>query len=58
MRIGLIGGETGGAPSVTAIVDDARRAEDEGFAVYSMANIFSHDAIGTLALAGAQTSRI
>jgi F420-dependent oxidoreductase-like protein len=58
MRIGLVEGATGGSPSVMAIVDDAKRAEDEGFAIYSMANIFSHDAVGTLTLAGAQTSRI
>jgi F420-dependent oxidoreductase-like protein len=58
MRIGLFAGTTGGAPDVMSIVDDVKRAEDEGFATFSLSNIFSHDAIGALTLAGAQTSRI
>ena len=58
MRIGLMSGGTGRAESVDAIIADAKQAEDEGFAVYQMANIFSHDAIMSLAMAGAQTDRI
>ena len=58
MRIGMMTGSTGSAASVDAIIADARQAEAEGFAVYAMANIFSHDAIMALAMAGAQTERI
>lgn len=58
MRIGLIAGATGGSPSLAAIVEDAQRAEIEGFALFAMANIFTHDAIGALTVAGTQTERI
>ena len=58
MRIGLFEGPTGGAPDLMSIVDDVKRAEDEVFATFSLANHRSHDAIGALTLAGAQTSRI
>ena len=58
MRIALFAGAAGGAPSVGAIVDDAKQAEQEGFAGYWMPNIFSYDAIGTLTLAGNETERI
>lgn len=40
------------------LVADARQAEAEGFEFCTMPNIFSHEAITTLALAGAQTERI
>ncbi len=58
MRIGLMTGSTGGAPSVDSIVADAKQAEVEGFATFAMANIFTHDAIIALTMAGAATERI
>lgn len=54
MKIGLIA--LGGR--LEQIVQGAVDAEAAGFATYSMANIFGHDAIGTLTLAGARTERI
>jgi F420-dependent oxidoreductase-like protein len=51
-------GGAGDAASVDALIADAKLAEDEGFAVYQMANIFSYDAIMALAMAGPQTDRI
>jgi F420-dependent oxidoreductase-like protein len=47
-----------GGNSVAEIVADARQAEAEGFATYSMANIFGLDAINTLSVVGSHTSRI
>ncbi len=58
MRIGIFQGATGPASKITDIVDNARQAEAEGFATFAMANIFSHDAMGVLTLAAAQTERI
>lgn len=58
MRLGIFTGSTGPAAKVTAVVADARQAEAEGFASFAMANIFSHDAMGALTLAAAQTERI
>ena len=58
MKIGIFTGSTGPAVKVTDVVADARAAEAEGFATFAMANIFSHDAMGALTLAAAQTERI
>lgn len=58
MQIGMMTGGTGRAESIDAIIADAKQAEAEGYAVFGMANIFSHDAIMALAMAGAQTERI
>lgn len=58
MRLGIFTGSTGPAAKVTDVVVDARQAEAEGFASFAMANIFSHDAMGALTLAAAQTERI
>ncbi len=58
MQIGIFIGGAGPAPSVLDIVEQAQRAEAEGFATFGMANIFSHDAMGALTLVGAQTERI
>lgn len=58
MRLGIFTGSTGPAAKVTDVVADARQAEAEGFASFAMANIFSHDAMGALTLAAAQTERI
>ncbi|MBM3139035.1 MAG: TIGR03564 family F420-dependent LLM class oxidoreductase [Chloroflexi bacterium] len=44
--------------SLDEIVQGAVDAEAAGFATCSIANIFGHDAIGALTLAGARTSRI
>ena len=43
---------------LATIVSDAVRAEDEGFAMFTMANIAGHDAIGAMTVAGTRTSRI
>ncbi len=40
------------------IVEDAVRAEREGFAMFTMANIAGHDAIGAMTVAGTRTARI
>ena len=58
MKIGIFTGSTGPAAKVTDVVADARQAEAEGFTSFAMANIFSHDAMGALTLAAAQTERI
>ena len=58
MQIGIFIGGAGPAPSVQNIVEQAQRAEAAGFSTFGMANIFSHDAMGALTLAGAQTERI
>ena len=58
MKLGIFTGSTGPAAKVTDVVADARQAEAEGFASFAMANIFSHDAMGALTLAAAQTERI
>jgi len=43
---------------LATIVEDAVRAEREGFAMFTMANIAGHDAIGVMTAAGTRTSRI
>ena len=58
MQIGLFIGGAGPAPGVLEIVEQAQAAEAAGFATFGMANIFSHDAMGALTLAAAQTERI
>lgn len=54
MQIGLFG--LGG--TLDEIVEGAVAGEAAGFTSYAVANIFGHDAIGALTLAGARTSRI
>jgi 5,10-methylenetetrahydromethanopterin reductase len=54
MHIGI----GGNAATLKAIVDEAVAAEIGGFATYSVANIFSHDAVGALTVAATQTKRI
>lgn len=54
MNIGI--GLSGGG--IERLISDARQAEVEGFEFCTVANIFSHEAITTLALAGARTGRI
>ena len=58
MQIGIFIGGAGPAPSVQSIVEQAQAAEAAGFSTFGMANIFSHDAMGALTLAGAQTESI
>jgi len=49
-----------GDPKTTldALVDEVRQAEADGFAFFSLPNIFGHDAIATLTIAGRETQRI
>lgn len=58
MKKGLMTGADGGANSVDDIVALAQKAEAGGFDSLWMANIFSLDAIMTLAAAGRETQRI
>jgi len=58
MRIGYFSGAAGAQQSIEAIAEDVERAEVEGFASYSLANIFSHDAVAALGIAGLRTKRI
>lgn len=54
MRLGTtVGGET-----LDEFVDQVKRAEADGFAFVSAANIFGHDAVGALTVAGRETERI
>lgn len=59
MKIG-IGSVIAGNPSATldGIIAEVKGAEADGFAFYSLPNIFGHDAISALTLAGRETSRI
>ncbi len=54
MRIGI----TVGAETLDGFVDQVKRAEADGFAFVSAANIFGHDAVGALTVAGRETERI
>jgi F420-dependent oxidoreductase-like protein len=56
MRIGIFGGT--GRASVDQVVDAARRTEQEGFAHYSLPQIFGLDALGMLAVIGHEVPRI
>ena len=58
MRIGVMLGATGGNGGIDEIVQAAQRVEAAGLDNIWMANIFSFDAIGTLAIVGRETSRI
>jgi 5,10-methylenetetrahydromethanopterin reductase len=58
MRIGLMIGADGGGASLDDVIGIAREAEEKGLDNVWMANIFSFDAISTLALIGRETSRI
>lgn len=44
--------------SLDDIVEEAKRAEAEGFAFFSLPNIFGFDAVSALTVAGRETSRI
>lgn len=59
MRIGIgVGAGTGDDGTIDALLGQFQRAEADGFQFAAMANIFSHDAITTLALAGRVTEKI
>jgi F420-dependent oxidoreductase-like protein len=57
MRIGIFGGDTPGR-TVDDVVADARAAEADGFASYSLPQIFGLDAMGVLAVVGREVPRI
>jgi F420-dependent oxidoreductase-like protein len=59
MKIG-IGSQIVGDPRTTldALVAEAKAAEADGFAFYSLPNIFGLDAVSALMLAGRETTRI
>jgi F420-dependent oxidoreductase-like protein len=58
MKMGLMSGTDERASSVDAVVNMAKKAEAAGFDSLWMANIFSLDAIMTLATAARETQRI
>jgi len=58
MRIGVMIGGDGVRRSIADIVAMAREVEAAGLDDVWMANIFSHDAVSTLALVGRETSRV
>lgn len=59
MRIGIgIGAGAGQDGTIDELLQQFERAETDGFASAWVANIFSHDAITLLALAGRVTSRL
>lgn len=58
MRIGVMIGADGGTTTIDQIIELAQRAEASGLDNIWMANIFSYDAITTLALVGRATERI
>jgi F420-dependent oxidoreductase-like protein len=57
MRIGIFGGLSANGP-IDTIVDDARAAEQEGFASYWLPQIFGVDALTALAVVGREVPRI
>lgn len=58
MRIGVMIGGDGQRRTLEDIIGMARRVEEAGIDDVWMANIFSHDAISTLALVGRETGRV
>jgi 5,10-methylenetetrahydromethanopterin reductase len=58
MRIGILAAEPGGPQAVVNLADQVRRAADDGFASFWLANIFGLDALTALAVAGSQVPGI
>ena len=58
MKIGVMIGADGGSATLDDVIGIAQRAEAAGMDSVWMANIFSFDAISTLALIGRETKRI
>ena len=52
MRIGILAAEPGGAQALGKLADQLRRAADDGFASFWLANVFGLDALTALAVAG------
>lgn len=57
MRIGLFGSRINDG-SIDDVVEEARRAEADGFTTYWASQIFSHDALTALAVVGREVPRI
>jgi F420-dependent oxidoreductase-like protein len=57
MRIGIFGGDTAGR-TIDDVVEQARRAEADGFTSYSLPQIFALDAMGVLAVVAREVPRI
>jgi 5,10-methylenetetrahydromethanopterin reductase len=57
MRIGIFGGDTAGR-TIDDVVEQARRAEEDGFSSYSLPQIFALDAMAVLAVVGREVPRI
>ena len=55
MRIGIMAAATGTLDEFVATV---KRAESDGFAFVSVPNIFGHDAIGAITVAGRESRSI
>ena len=58
MRIGISAAEPGGDKALGELTDQLRRAADDGFASFWMANIFGLEALTSLAVAGSQVPGI
>jgi 5,10-methylenetetrahydromethanopterin reductase len=58
MRIGILAAEPGGPEALGKLADQLRRAADDGFASFWLANIFGLDALTALAVAGSQVPGI
>src|SRR5438128_1838786 len=58
MRIGVMIGDGGPAPTIENLVDHVRRAESDGLHTAWCAHIFGLDAMTVLAVAGRETTRI
>jgi 5,10-methylenetetrahydromethanopterin reductase len=57
MRIGIFGGDTAGR-TIDDVVDEARRAEADGFSSFSLPQIFALDAMGVLTVVAREVPRI
>ncbi len=59
MHIG-VGSRVAGSPkgTIDELVQEVKTAESQGFSAFSLPNIFGHDAIGALAVAGRESARI
>jgi F420-dependent oxidoreductase-like protein len=58
MRIGIFGGDVTLGNDIGRVTEAAARAEEEGFASFSLPQIFGADALTVLAVVGAQVPRI
>jgi F420-dependent oxidoreductase-like protein len=56
MRIGIFGGT--GSQAIDSVIDAARAAEQDGFASFSLPQVFGLDAMSTLAIIGHEVPRI